>query len=202
MRLASRSELDSLSDEKRGWAKSKGISGSSKPSSGAPVARTRRKSKKEGILKPTRAPTSQSEFERDWRRLKTEEDKRRYLHLIPVERIPALFRVGLDPMLLGQLLTSLALALRAAESDVKGRDVQDSGAPSFGDELADNEGSSAQMLAFSDWLFALTSTGRFSLGVSFLKAEEKKLMETMIDSLNLPQEAHDSLINSFEIVKS
>ena len=92
--------------------------------------------------------------------------------------------MGLDPDLLGQVLASLALqGLDGAGGSVSSEQNIDeessSGAPSRGEDLCkkleiDREG----------WLEALQTTGRFSLGVSFLRASERILIGKLIASLD------------------
>ncbi len=153
-----RKELDSLGKVKQGWkrASTANVGPNSK------LADINRQSQikveqqvavKHGINRiPKVSPKTQSEFERDWHRCPSLNDKLVYLRRVTPDRVrEGLFKVGLDPQLLASVLSTLSNAYDWS-----------------GEEL-------------SSWLDALSNTGRFDLSLRFMDQEEKRCLEELME---------------------
>ncbi len=147
---------------KRGWKKAS-TAKRGQPNGGSSVADIYRQvnlkeeqqvAVKHGMNRiPKHLPKTQSEFERDWHRCASVNDKLVYLRRVSPERIrTGLFKVGLDP----QLLVSVLSALSNAPHDWNSEELR-------------------------NWLDALCTMGRFDLSVMFLNQEEKRCLVELVD---------------------
>ncbi len=147
---------------KRGWKKASTVKGG--PANGGSAAadmyrQVNLKEEQQVAVKhgmnriPKISPKTQSEFERDWHRCTSLNDKLVYLRRVTPDRVrTGLFTVGLDP----QLLSSVLSALSNAPHDWNGEELR-------------------------SWLDALCSMGRFALSVMFLNQEEKRCLAELMD---------------------
>lgn len=121
-----------------------------------------------------RAPNDYSQFQRDWRRrYRTDEDRRKYLSVISPDKLPELFRVEMEPDVLGKLISLICGEFpeqlvehrigSATPSDPKADQMDNADIP-FGEDEARH---------CMEWLWALTKTGRFAVNILFLDEKEK-----------------------------
>lgn len=219
-----------LSDQKRGW---QGRSGGVVPATKKPGRNGNNTNKKaSGRTKtpgtaavigsgaktgPLRAPKDHSQFQRDWRRrCSTDIERREYLRLIGPDSFPALFRVEMEPDVLGQVLLIIcseypppAAQQPAAEHlvgtapssatpptvDRPGAGPADSvdGASSAGDEKSPSLLGVGGARYCVDWLWALTRTGRFAVNILFLEGKEKLALARVFDLITaaFSENGHD-----------
>ncbi len=153
-----REELNSLGKVKRGWKKASTVKGG--PNSGLADISRQFKIKEEqqvavkhGMNRiPKISPKTQSEFERDWHRCPSLNDKLVYLRRVTPDRVrEGLFTVGLDPQLLATVLSALSNAC-----DWNGEELR-------------------------SWLDALSNMGRFDRSMRFLDEEEKHCLVELMD---------------------
>lgn len=204
-----------LSDQKRGWqgrsggvvpaTKKPGRFGKNKEASGrtrtpGAAAATIGNGVKAG---PLRAPKDHSQFQRDWRRrCSTDIERREYLRLIGPDNFPALFRVEMEPDVLGQVLlvicgecppppaqqpgsehlvsTAPPSATPTVDQPGAGPEESDDNASSAGDEKSSLLGVDGARYC-AEWLWTLTRTGRFAVNILFLEGKEKLALARVFD---------------------
>ncbi len=153
-----RGELNSLGKVKRGWKKATTLNGGPSSSSAdinrlVNINKDQHIAVKHGMNRiPKRSPKTQSEFERDWHRCASLNDKLVYLRNVSPDRVrKGLFTVGLDPQLLAGVLSALSNT-----HDWNGEELR-------------------------NWLDALSGMGRLALSVRFLNQEEKHCLAELMD---------------------
>lgn len=180
LKTVSRKELESLGTEKRGWSKA-GASSKGKTRSRVPSVKTEL-----DVNAPLRSPSTQSEFERDWRRCKEDDTMIKYLSLVGASRFPSLFRIELEPLILGQIIALLARgldngALPAVEPAAPSVPETNDGEDSISSCVAENSKCAEEICAI--WLEAIAQTGRFSLNVHFLGEASTTVTRQLLDRL-------------------
>ncbi|CAN0479265.1 unnamed protein product, partial [Ectocarpus sp. 12 AP-2014] len=97
-----RKEMEMLSDPKRGWqGRVSGVAPTTKVSGSTGRQKAPRRTQR-----PLRAPKDYAQFQRDWRRrCRTNGERRDYLRLVGPKNVSALFRVEMEPDVLGQVLS-------------------------------------------------------------------------------------------------
>ncbi|CAN0156195.1 unnamed protein product [Ectocarpus fasciculatus] len=206
-----RKEMEMLSDPKRGWqGRVGGVAPTTKVSGSTGRQNAPRRTKRcvdtaiSGGAKagPLRAPKDHAQFQRDWRRrCRTNCERRDYLRLIGPENVSALFRVEMEPDVLGQVLSVVCqecplqpqridTASPAAPEEEEAR----SGAPTKGDaagmhraaETANGNASGDEAGArfYMEWLWALSRTGRFAVNILFLADKEKVALARVFDLMS------------------
>ncbi|CAN0035865.1 unnamed protein product [Laminaria digitata] len=95
-----RKEMEMLSDQKRGSSgRRKGSSTKTRNRAAGAIGGSAKKA-------PLRAPQDHSQFRQDWRRrCHTDSERRAYLRLIGPEKLQVIFRVEMEPDVLGQVLS-------------------------------------------------------------------------------------------------
>lgn len=202
--------MEMLSDQKRGWqGRSGGVVPATKKTDrrGTKKApgRTRNSGAAAGIgsganAGPLRAPKDFSQFQRDWRRrCGTDNDRREYLRLIGPDRFPALFRVEMEPDVLGQVLRIICSECPPVQQPIgkhqvdtytppttqevdlpgSGNAVSVDGAPSAADGKSSLGVDCTRHCV--EWLWALTRTGRFAVNILFLGEKEKLALARVFD---------------------
>lgn len=200
-----RKEMEMLSDPKRGWqgrvggvAPTKKVSGST----GRQKAPRRTQSSVDTAISggakagPLRAPKDHAQFQRDWRRrCRTNGERRDYLRLIGPKNVSALFRVEMEPDVLGQVLSvvceEFAFQPQRIDSATPAAPEKEDrfGAPKRGDSTGSaaetaNGNSSADEAGARfcvEWLWALSWTGRFAVNILFLADKEKLALARVFD---------------------
>lgn len=189
-----------LSNQKRGWqGRSGGVmpptakSGSSGRRKGSST-KTRGRAAAAAIggsakNSPLRAPENHSEFQQDWRRrFLTDSERRAYLRLIGPEKLPVIFRVEMEPDVLGQVI-SLVCGGLTPENQAGELEAMTPPAPTDPTGSVDAGGGSTCRQASCeeaarscvDWLWALTRTGRFEINIQFLDSVEKRALARVFD---------------------
>lgn len=190
--------MEMLSDQKRGW---QGRSGGVMPPAAKPGSSGRRKGSSTktrnraagaigGSAKkaPLRAPQDHSQFRQDWRRrCHTDSERRAYLRLIGPEKLQVIFRVEMEPDVLGQVL-SLVCGGFSPETQRGGLDSVTPSAPADlgsidagGDNTRRKASREETARICVDWLWALTRTGRFEINIQFLDGAEKRALARVFD---------------------
>eukprot|EP00752_Nemacystus_decipiens_P014207 g12636.t1 len=198
-----RKEMEMLSDQKRGW---QGRSGGVAPVTKKPGSHGRDKTPR-GTRKcdgaeiresakstgPVRAPRDYSQFQRDWRRrCRTDDERREYLRMISPDKLPVLFRVELEPDILGQVLllichdfTGHPVGDKIDSAKAPTHQPGDGNASStFGSSPGSNGGSllgEDEARYCVEWLSALSKTGRFAVNILFLEEKEKLALGRLFD---------------------
>eukprot|EP00903_Cladosiphon_okamuranus_P012205 g11447.t2 len=202
-----RKEMEMLSYQKRGWH---GRSGGVVPATKKPGSTGRRKAAKStrkpvgteigGGAKagsPVRAPRDYSQFQRDWRRLcRTDDERRKYLRMISPDKLPILFRVEMEPDILGQVLSLICGDFMGQPA---GHELDNAKAPTHGPgggNAGSTTGSSrartgsgvsplgeAEARLCVEWLSALSRTGRFAVNILFLEEKEKLTLGCLFDMI-------------------
>ncbi len=187
--------MEMLSDQKRGW---QGRSGGVVPTATKPGHSGRKKTSRRpqnsdkdiigsgAKTVSVRAPNDYSQFQRDWRRrYRTDEERREYLRVISPEKLPEIFRVEMEPDVLGKLVSLICGEFpehraehridSATPSDPKKADKPDKrNAGSL--ESAGTPFGKDEARHCMEWLWALTKTGRFAVNILFLEEKEKLAM--------------------------
>lgn len=185
--------MESLSDQKRGWQGRSGgvVQPTPNPRGTGRQKRPPRRIPNSGGAEiggsvkkgPLRKPDNRSQFQRDWRkRCHTDDERRAYLRLIGPAKFSNLFRMEMEPDVLGQVISVICgeLLSQPTESDFDTvqREVQPNtwGAGPSEDarngansEVTHKEAAKYRM----DWLWALTRTARFEININFLDEKEK-----------------------------
>lgn len=199
--------MEMLSDQKRGWqgrsggvvlaTKKPGSSGRKKTARGT---RTFDGTEIGGGAKaggPVHAPRDYSQFQRDWRRrCRTDDERREYLRLISPDKLPVLFRVEMEPDILGQVLS---LICGDFMSQPAGHELDSAKAPTHepgGGNAGSTTGSSGAGTSNGvsrlgehearfclEWLSALSMTGRFAVNILFLEEKEKLALGCLFDMI-------------------
>ncbi|CBJ27080.1 conserved unknown protein [Ectocarpus siliculosus] len=148
---------------------------------------------------PLRAPKDHAQFQRDWRRrCCTNGERRDYLRLIGPKNVSALFRVEMEPDVLGQVLSVVCqeFPLHPQRLDTAmpatPENEERSGAPTRGDaggsaaETANGSASADKAGArfCVEWLWALSRTGRFAVNILFLADKEKQELARAFDLIS------------------
>ncbi|CAM9628479.1 unnamed protein product, partial [Ectocarpus sp. 6 AP-2014] len=121
---------------------------------------------------PLRAPKDHAQFQRDWRRrCRTNGERRDYLRLIGPKNVSALFRVEMEPDVLGQVLSVVC-----EEGDAGGSAAETAN----GSASADKAGARVCV----EWLWALSRTGRFAVNILFLADNEKQDLARAFDLIS------------------
>lgn len=196
--------MEMLSDQKRGW---QGRSGGVVPATKKPGRNGKKKAAGRtrnsvaaaigGGAKtgPLRAPKDYSQFQRDWRRrCSTDNERREYLSLIGPDEFPDLFRVEMEPDVLGQVLLLICDECPPVQSVVEHRDdiatpsappvVDQPGAGNADDAVDSSSCAGNEKTSLGkdgarhclEWLWALTRTGRFAVNILFLDEKEKLVL--------------------------
>ena len=198
-----RKEMEMLSDQKRGWL---GRSGGVAPATKKPGSSGRKKTargarKSDGAeigggakaVGPLRAPRDYSQFQRDWRRrCRTDEERREYLRTISPDKLPILFRVEMEPDILGKVLSlicgdfmrepegyELDSAKAPTHEPVERSTGSVAGSPPDGSGLSPVSKDEARLCV--EWLSALSRTGRFAVNILFLEEKEKLALGRLFD---------------------
>lgn len=201
--------MEMLSEQKRGWQGRSGVAPRTKKPGRNGKKKTPGRTRNSGTAAaissgvktgPLRAPKDYSQFQRDWRRrCTTDNERREYLHLIGPDEFPTLFRVEMEPDVLGQVLLIICSECPPAQQPVEEHQVdtatpstaptvdrpgagnEDSldGSPSAGHEkLSHGE---VRVRYCVEWLRALTRTGRFAVNILFLEEKEKLELARVFD---------------------
>lgn len=195
--------MEMLSDQKRGWqGRSGGVVPATKKPGSSGRKKTARGTRKSGGTEiggglktggPARAPRDYSQFQRDWRRrCRTDEERREYLRKMSPDKLPALFRVEMEPDILGQVLS---LICGDFMGQPVGHGIDSANAPThqpgegnagstIGSSRASNEASPLgkdQAIFCVEWLSALSRTGRFAVNILFLEQKEKLALGGLFD---------------------
>lgn len=191
--------METLSNQKRGWqgrsggvvppAERLGNNGRRKASS--TKTRDRAAAAIGGSAKngPLRAPQGHHQFQQDWRRrCLTDSERRAYLCLIGPKKLPGIFRVEMEPDMLGQVL-SLVCGGLTPENEAGKLEAMTPSLPADPAGSVDAGGDSTRRqvsreeIARScvDWLWALTRTGRFDINIKFLDSAEKRALARFFD---------------------
>lgn len=208
-----RKEMEMLSDQKRGWQGRSGgvVLSTSKAGTGGPTKSSSRRAR--SATRTSKEPTSggnrssvlaaipgdHSQFHRDWRYQCTTDDNRwAYLSLIRPERLQTLFRVEMEPDVLGQVLSlicrrfasRLNRQLPAIEGQPGTPPMHSAERIGYAGEGDDNGelGKAASVEAALDcmaWLGALNRTGRFGTNISFLESHEKHAVAGLFENLRV-----------------
>lgn len=196
--------MEMLSDQKRGWqGRSGGVVPATKKPGGSGRKKTARGTRKSdgteigGGAKtcgPVRAPRDYSQFQRDWRRrCRTDEERREYLRMITPDKLPVLFRVEMEPDILGQVLSLICGGFmvqpvgREIDSSAKAPTHQPGGeaaGSTVGSSRARSEASpfgKDEARFCVEWLSALSRTGRFAVNILFLEEHEKLALGRLFD---------------------
>ncbi|CAN0522642.1 unnamed protein product, partial [Ectocarpus sp. 12 AP-2014] len=113
---------------------------------------------------PLRAPKDHAQFQRDWRRrCRTNGERRDYLRLVGTKDVSALFRVEMEPDVLGQVLSVVC---------------HDSAAITANRNASADEAGATFCV---EWLRALSRTGRFAVNILFLAYDEKQALARAFD---------------------
>jgi Potential Monad-binding region of RPAP3 len=177
--------MESLGEQKRGWRKQAPESSKSSRKSKAGKS-----SAEIAVTGPLRAPVTQGDFERDWRRrCPTDTEKSQYLSLIGADALPKVFKVELAPAILGDILCLLAKAMQgeadlplAAPSKLADADASNVAPVSSAVSAAPQLESTAKQTCLA-WLKAISSTGRFSLNIHFMGADETAAVKQLFELL-------------------
>ncbi|KAG5175197.1 hypothetical protein JKP88DRAFT_172531 [Tribonema minus] len=172
--------MESLGHQQKGWRKT---ASKPPPKHKAGAAADKTASSKLVRKGPLQAPTTQSEFERDWRRrCKTHADMVALLGLVGASGMPKLFKVELDPQLLGQILGVLS---RCAAADSALPPCQPRNSSSDDGDAANGHqaGGGESVARCIAWLRGIQGTGRFALNVHFLSDRETAALGEMVDAL-------------------
>lgn len=200
-----RKEMEMLSDPKRGWqGRVGGVAPTTKVSGSTGRQKAPRRTQRSvdtaisGGAKagPLRAPKDHAQFQRDWRRrCRTNGERRDYLRLIGPKNVSALFRVEMEPDVLGQVLSVVCeeFPFQPQRIDTATPATQEneerSGAPTRGDAagsaaiIANGNASADETGArfCVEWLWALSRTGRFAVNILFLADNEKQALARAFD---------------------
>lgn len=206
--------MEMLSDQKRGWqgrlggvvpaTKKSSNSGRIKAATGTPKSDGTDVGGGAKSGGPLRAPRSYSQFQRDWRRrCRTDDERRKYLRMISPDKLPVLFRVEMEPDILGQVLSLIcgefleqpgghqvdgaeASAHQPGDDGNAGSTVRSSragnGVSPFG-----KDGARLCM----EWLCALSRTGRFGVNILFLEEKEKLALAKLFDLITAASQEND-----------
>ncbi|CAM9353359.1 unnamed protein product [Ectocarpus sp. 13 AM-2016] len=200
-----RKEMEMLSDPKRGW---QGRVGGVAPTTKVLGSTGRQKAPRQtqrsvdtainGGAKagPLRAPKDHAQFQRDWRRrCRNNGERRDYLRLVGPKNVSALFRVEMEPDVLGQVLSAVCqeFPFQPHRIDTATTATQENeerfGAPTRGDAagsaaMTANRNASADEAGATfcvEWLRALSRTGRFAVNILFLGYNEKQALARAFD---------------------
>lgn len=195
--------MEMLSDQKRGWqGRSGGVVPTTKKAGGSGRRQTARGTRKSrgteigGGAKQSgsvRAPRDYSQFQRDWRRrCRTDEERREYLRMISPDKLPVLFRVEMEPDILGKVLSLICSDFLASPVGQQMHSVKapmhqpsdgNAGSITVGSSRAGNGvspfGKEARFCV--EWLSALSRTGRFAVNILFLEGKEKLALGRLFD---------------------
>lgn len=207
-----RKEMEMLSDQKRGWQGRLRGSVSSKGNGGvacrtkvsarlAPCSGTPRQDDREAWIDALGAPADHSQFQRDWRRrCETDEDRRAYLLLIGPERLQAIFRVEMEPDILGQVLTVICREFQSQMQPLSPSSSTDScsqnGQPQTDSAECSGERGPGKATPVecarecTAWLSALTHTARFRINISFLEGNEQCAVGDLFNHLRAIFDCH------------
>lgn len=196
--------MEMLSDQKRGWqGRSGGVVPATKKSGNSGRKKTGRSARKcDGTeigggpktSGPTRAPRDYSQFQRDWRRrYRTDEERREYLGMISPDELPVLFRVEMEPDILGQVLSLICgdftgppagHTIGGAKAPTHQPGDGNASLTAVGSSRAGNETSPVskdEARKCVEWLSALSRTGRFAVNILFLEEKEKLALGRLFD---------------------
>ncbi|CAB1099977.1 unnamed protein product [Ectocarpus sp. CCAP 1310/34] len=200
-----RKEMEMLSDPKRGWqGRVGGVAPTTNVSGriGRQKAPRRTQRSVDTALRggakagPLRAPKDHAQFQRDWRRrCRTNGERRDYLRLVGPKNASALFRVEMEPDVLGQVISVVCeeFPFQPQRIDAATPATQEneerSGAPTRGDAagstaITANGNASADEAGARlclEWLRALSRTGRFAVNILFLADNEKQALARAFD---------------------
>jgi Potential Monad-binding region of RPAP3 len=188
--VCSRKEMESLGEQKRGWRKQ-----APEPSKSLRKSKAGKSSAEIAVTGPLRAPVTQGDFERDWRRrCPTDAEKSQYLSLIGADALPKVFKVELAPAILGDILCLLAKAMQGeAELPLavpcKLIDTEAAAVAPVSSAVSDTPQleSAAKKICLA-WLKAISSTGRFSLNIHFMGANETAAVKQLYELLQTDTE--------------
>lgn len=191
--------MEMLSNQKRGW---QGRSGGVLPPAARSGTNGRRKASStktrdraaaviggSANTGPLRAPQDHSQFQQDWRRrCLTDSERRAYLCLIGPKKLPVIFRVEMEPDILGQVL-SLVCGRLSPENQAGKLEAMTPSAPTdpagsvdAGEDSTSRQDSREETArSCVDWLWALTRTGRFEINIKFLDSAEKRALARFFD---------------------
>jgi Potential Monad-binding region of RPAP3 len=184
--------MESLGEQKHGWRKQapESTKSSRKSKAGKAAAEI-------AVTGPLRAPVTQGDFERDWRRrCPTDTEKSQYLSLIGADALPKVFKVELAPAILDDILCLLAKATNgeaqlplAAPRKLAVADADTAAvAPlSSANSDASQSENAAKQICLA-WLKAISSTGRFSLNIHFMGADETAAVKQLFELLQTDTE--------------
>lgn len=195
-----RKEMEMLSDQKRGWQGRSGgvVSTTKKPGhEGRKKTPRRTRSSDRDVIGggaktvPIRAPNDYSQFQRDWRRrYRTDDERRHYLRVISPDKLPELFRVEMEPDVLGKVVSLVCdeFPAQPIEHRIDSTIPSSSKVDQSGDAV-ESLGSAATPFCQDkarycmELLWALTKTGRFAVNILFLEEKEKLALARLLDSI-------------------
>ncbi|CAN0540110.1 unnamed protein product [Ectocarpus sp. 12 AP-2014] len=200
-----RKEMEMLSDPKRGWqGRVSGVAPTTKVSGSTGRQKAPRRTQRSvdtaisGGAKagPLRAPKDYAQFQRDWRRrCRTNGERRDYLRLVGPKNVSALFRVEMEPDVLGQVLSVVCeqfpfqpqridTATPATQENEERSDAPTRGEAAGSAAITANGNASADEAGARfcvEWLWALSRTGRFAVNILFLAYNEKQALARAFD---------------------
>lgn len=207
--------MEMLSDQKRGWqGRSGGVVPTTKKSGSGGRKKTARGTRKDDgteigggakTIGPLRAPRDYSQFQRDWRRrCRTDDERREYLRMISPDKLPVLFRVEMEPDILAQVLSLICAefltqpvgdqidsAKASTHQPGDGNEGSVVGSARAGDGKSPFNKGEARFC--TEWLWALSRTGRFAVNILFLEEKEKLTLARLFDLITAAfQESSDA----------
>lgn len=215
-----------LADQKRGWQGRSGgvVAASARKYSSSRTKSSSRRSRGSGGTEGSDdtldsilvMPTDCRQFQRVWRRRCATDDARRdYLRFVGAKRFEALFRVEMEPDLLGQVLMTICSGFPSFVS--VGKPSKGSSMDSQSQESAEgsgrcdegNEGtppatqlSAHPAIECMQWLSSFSRTGRFRININFLEKREKRAIADLFECLRAllvgHGEANDSALRSLQ----